>query len=226
MVSCEGLCSVCTKVCLWRNPFACAYTCGTSVCNLNISVDVLWQSPSFGVRVLWHSPSLGVRVLWHHPGFGVLAGVSVLWHSPSPGVLAGVIVLWHSLSQSEMDDVICTWLFTALFSECICNPIGTDPNGGECDRVTGQCPCLPNVVGQDCGQCAPAHWDLSSGQGCQGCNCDPTGSLSLDCNQVRSFGLEVLVSGCFVASYYYLFWVQDCISMVVWYLVPFWNQIK
>lgn len=68
--------------------------------------------------------------------------------------------------------------------QCICNPIGTNRSGGDCDRVSGQCPCLPNVVGQDCGQCAPAHWDLASGNGCQACNCDPTGSLSLDCNQL------------------------------------------
>lgn len=68
--------------------------------------------------------------------------------------------------------------------QCVCNRIGTDADGGVCDPVTGQCPCLPNVVGQGCGQCAPAHWDLASGTGCQACNCDPTGSLSLDCNQL------------------------------------------
>ena len=70
------------------------------------------------------------------------------------------------------------------FTGCICNPIGTDPDGGECDRVTGQCPCLPNVIGQNCDQCAPAHWDLASNNGCQPCNCDPTGSSDLDCNLV------------------------------------------
>ncbi|KAK7490606.1 hypothetical protein BaRGS_00018209 [Batillaria attramentaria] len=67
--------------------------------------------------------------------------------------------------------------------QCVCNRIGTDANGGDCDRVSGQCPCLPNVVGIGCAECAPAHWDLASGNGCQACNCDPTGSLSLDCNQ-------------------------------------------
>lgn len=68
--------------------------------------------------------------------------------------------------------------------QCICNPVGTDIAGGYCDRVNGQCPCLPNVIGQDCSQCAPAHWNLASGVGCEACSCDPTGSLSLDCNQL------------------------------------------
>lgn len=77
-------------------------------------------------------------------------------------------------------------LLIRLCAECICNPVGTDIAGGYCDRVNGQCPCLPNVIGQDCSQCAPAHWNLASGVGCEACSCDPTGSLSLDCNQVLS----------------------------------------
>ena len=40
--------------------------------------------------------------------------------------------------------------------ECVCDAIGTnrtflveDPLF-ECDRITGECPCLPNVEGDDC----------------------------------------------------------------------------
>lgn len=71
-----------------------------------------------------------------------------------------------------------------LFSVCICNPIGTDPNAGPCDRRTGQCPCLPNVVGQKCDMSAPGHWNMTAGNGSQPCNCDPDGSFGIDCNEL------------------------------------------
>ncbi|BFZ08525.1 hypothetical protein BsWGS_11564 [Bradybaena similaris] len=67
---------------------------------------------------------------------------------------------------------------------CVCSQLGTDPELGECDRETGQCQCLPNVVGQRCEQCAPAHWNITSREGCTSCGCDPTGSSSLECNQL------------------------------------------
>ncbi|VDD96150.1 unnamed protein product [Enterobius vermicularis] len=73
---------------------------------------------------------------------------------------------------------------------CVCNRLGTDASGGACDRVTGQCVCLPNVTGQQCDACAPLHYNLASGKGCEACDCDPTGvsmredgSLALQCNQ-------------------------------------------
>ncbi|XP_059469528.1 laminin subunit beta-1 isoform X2 [Neocloeon triangulifer] len=70
-----------------------------------------------------------------------------------------------------------------LCTECICNILGTDKAVGECDRSTGQCPCLPNVVGLSCDQCAENHWKIASGEGCEACDCDPVGSTSDQCNQ-------------------------------------------
>lgn len=67
--------------------------------------------------------------------------------------------------------------------ECVCNPLGTDANGGPCDARTGQCPCLPNVVEKTCDRCAPNHWKIASGLGCEACDCDPQGSYSLKCNE-------------------------------------------
>lgn len=67
---------------------------------------------------------------------------------------------------------------------CVCNPLGVDRTGGECDRYTGQCPCLPNVIGLQCGQCAANHWKLASGYGCEPCGCDRQGSSSQQCNEV------------------------------------------
>ncbi|XP_076373479.1 laminin subunit beta-1-like isoform X2 [Tachypleus tridentatus] len=66
---------------------------------------------------------------------------------------------------------------------CICNPLGTDPIVDHCDSITGQCTCLPNVIGKACDQCSLNHWNLSSGEGCKSCSCDPKGSLLEDCNE-------------------------------------------
>nr|XP_021156316.1 laminin subunit beta-4 [Columba livia]XP_021156365.1 laminin subunit beta-4 [Columba livia]XP_021156412.1 laminin subunit beta-4 [Columba livia]XP_021156468.1 laminin subunit beta-4 [Columba livia]XP_021156515.1 laminin subunit beta-4 [Columba livia]XP_021156557.1 laminin subunit beta-4 [Columba livia] len=73
---------------------------------------------------------------------------------------------------------------------CTCNVAGVHPAmcpGGDaaclCDPVSGACPCLPNVVGATCDQCAPGYWDLASGKGCQICDCDPKNSQSNQCNQ-------------------------------------------
>ncbi|XP_063411226.1 laminin subunit beta-1-like [Mytilus trossulus] len=67
--------------------------------------------------------------------------------------------------------------------QCICDPYGTDPTGGDCDRVTGQCPCLPNVIGQQCGSCAAGFWNITSQMGCSSCGCDMPGSTREECNQ-------------------------------------------
>uniref|UniRef100_A0A8B9N1S4 Laminin subunit beta 4 n=1 Tax=Accipiter nisus TaxID=211598 RepID=A0A8B9N1S4_9AVES len=74
---------------------------------------------------------------------------------------------------------------------CTCNQAGVCPAvcpGGDaaclCDPATGACPCLPNVVGVTCNQCASGYWDLASGKGCQICDCDPKNSQSNLCNQL------------------------------------------
>uniref|UniRef100_A0A674HEF4 Laminin subunit beta 4 n=1 Tax=Taeniopygia guttata TaxID=59729 RepID=A0A674HEF4_TAEGU len=74
---------------------------------------------------------------------------------------------------------------------CTCNSAGVHPAmcpGGDaaclCDPATGACPCLPNVLGATCDQCASGYWDLASGKGCQTCDCDPKNSQSNQCNQL------------------------------------------
>ncbi|KAM6304189.1 laminin subunit beta-4 [Podargus strigoides] len=74
---------------------------------------------------------------------------------------------------------------------CTCNLAGVRPAmcpGGDtaclCDPATGACPCLPNVVGTTCDQCASGYWNLASGKGCQICDCDPENSQSNQCNQL------------------------------------------
>ncbi|KAI3416331.1 hypothetical protein GPALN_005866 [Globodera pallida] len=77
-------------------------------------------------------------------------------------------------------------------TRCVCNNLGTNSSASPCDRVSGQCPCHANVVGPQCDQCAPLHYDLASGKGCSACACDPngvnidpsTGDPYLKCNDI------------------------------------------
>ncbi|XP_055926474.1 laminin subunit beta-1-like [Argiope bruennichi] len=67
--------------------------------------------------------------------------------------------------------------------KCVCNALGTADANGICDKRTGQCPCLPNVIGTSCDLCAPHHWNISSRFGCVPCDCDPLGSFAPECNE-------------------------------------------
>ncbi|XP_058480786.1 laminin subunit beta-1b [Solea solea] len=74
--------------------------------------------------------------------------------------------------------------------KCMCYSEGTvpracsSPDECQCDQHTGQCPCQPNVVGQNCDRCAADTWNISSAAGCERCDCDPVHSLSSSCNEV------------------------------------------
>uniref|UniRef100_A0A8C6D8Y6 Laminin subunit beta 3 n=1 Tax=Moschus moschiferus TaxID=68415 RepID=A0A8C6D8Y6_MOSMO len=90
--------------------------------------------------------------------------------------------------QGERCD-LCKPGFTGLtFSNpqgchrCDCSVLGSRRDV-PCDEETGRCVCLPHVVGPKCDQCAPHHWKLASGRGCEPCACDPHNSLGPQCNQ-------------------------------------------
>ncbi|KAM8861455.1 laminin subunit beta-1a [Synchiropus picturatus] len=74
--------------------------------------------------------------------------------------------------------------------KCVCDRQGSEasscPASGdcECDRSSGQCHCLLNVTGRHCDTCAPDTWNLASGQGCEGCDCDAEHSYSSSCDTV------------------------------------------
>ncbi|XP_046482664.1 laminin subunit beta-1-like [Neodiprion pinetum] len=67
--------------------------------------------------------------------------------------------------------------------ECGCNVLGTNFRDGHCNHRDGQCPCLPNVIGQYCDTCVENHWRIASGEGCDPCDCDVIGSVSEKCNE-------------------------------------------
>ena len=52
-----------------------------------------------------------------------------------------------------------------------------------CDRETGKCNCLPNVVGDYCSECKENHWKIASGEGCEACDCDPVGKY---CHSIKN----------------------------------------
>ncbi|KAG7233023.1 hypothetical protein INR49_007538 [Caranx melampygus] len=74
--------------------------------------------------------------------------------------------------------------------KCVCNQLGSDPSScpspGDChcDRSSGHCHCLPNVVGQHCDRCTPNTWNMASGSGCQTCDCDTKHSYGPSCDEV------------------------------------------
>ncbi|XP_013114833.1 laminin subunit gamma-1 [Stomoxys calcitrans] len=70
---------------------------------------------------------------------------------------------------------------------CSCYPHGTEQNQdgiSQCDQVTGQCQCKPNVIGRDCGECQPGYFNIRSGNGCENCMCDPVGSYNSTCDRM------------------------------------------
>ena len=57
---------------------------------------------------------------------------------------------------------------------CDCNATGTVDGSLECGQLTGQCPCLPNIVGLHCDSCAANHYGYGETDGCLSCDseCD------------------------------------------------------
>ncbi|XP_068573540.1 laminin subunit beta-1-like [Cebidichthys violaceus] len=74
--------------------------------------------------------------------------------------------------------------------KCMCNFVGTapracsSPDECQCDQHSGQCPCLPNVVGQNCDACAADTWNITGGTGCQRCDCDLVHSYGSSCDEI------------------------------------------
>ena len=78
------------------------------------------------------------------------------------------------------------------FLACDCDPSGST-GFGECETyadpidgtVAGRCLCKRNVQGRRCDLCKDGFWNLqeSNLNGCQSCNCDPRGTVTVNkCN--------------------------------------------
>lgn len=91
-----------------------------------------------------------------------------------------------------------SWVcFRFLFSECVCNHLGSDPSTCPspddcyCERSSGQCGCLPNVIGQHCDQCTENTWNMASGSGCKPCDCNHVHAYGPSCNEVIRLHLHI-----------------------------------
>ncbi|CEF61838.1 Laminin subunit gamma-1 [Strongyloides ratti] len=52
----------------------------------------------------------------------------------------------------------------------------------ECNQDNGQCSCQPHVEGPQCDKCEEGYFNITSGIGCESCDCDLTGSLGIGCD--------------------------------------------
>ncbi|NWX81279.1 LAMC3 protein, partial [Alca torda] len=73
---------------------------------------------------------------------------------------------------------------TGKCAPCDCNPDGSAPGQEGCDPGTGQCRCLPHVMGRACGRCQPGYYGLQPAVGCKSCECHPTGSRESGCHEL------------------------------------------
>lgn len=78
-------------------------------------------------------------------------------------------------------------IFCFIFPDCMCDPLGHDKEKGECNPITGDCPCKLNVEGRQCDRCKPGTKLIATGDGCQPCDCDLIGSSNAICNEVCTY---------------------------------------
>ena len=66
--------------------------------------------------------------------------------------------------------------------DCSCSAIGSFDNN--CQNITGQCNCKPNVIGRMCKTCAENTFNFGSNRGCELCKCNELGSTSQQCDSI------------------------------------------
>ncbi|GIX96617.1 laminin subunit alpha-1 [Caerostris extrusa] len=94
--------------------------------------------------------------------------------------------------------------------QCICKPgiVGRTCNrcagslSIQCDESNGQCRCKPHVVGRMCDRCQDGYWNLQSGNGCEQCQCNRTGSSASVCDKNTGHNCKPGIGGRFVISVY------------------------
>lgn len=120
-----------------------------------------------------------------------------------PTCFSALFVCINSLSFHKGIHFVCMYTSGTLrrallssacvFSGCTCVTAGTIQSACsdgqcDCDRQTGACPCRENVVGHNCDQCAPNHWNYGQERGCEPCGCDSQHAMGTHCNMVRKHG--------------------------------------
>ncbi|KAJ4949134.1 hypothetical protein JOQ06_020652 [Pogonophryne albipinna] len=151
---CVCLLRVCVTVCYCVSPQVCVTVC-YCVCLLRVCVTVCY----------------------------CVCLLSVCVTSVCDGVLLCVS------PQSVCDGVLLCVSPQCVCDECVCDQLGSDPSSCVsssecvCDAVSGRCPCLPLVAGQQCDRCEADSWNLGSGRGCEFCACNPQHTYGTSCNE-------------------------------------------
>lgn len=52
-----------------------------------------------------------------------------------------------------------------------------------CEQLSGSCRCKPNIIGRNCNECQSGYFNINSGNGCEGCQCDPIGAFNASCER-------------------------------------------
>ncbi|KAM4522105.1 laminin subunit alpha-2 isoform 5-T5 [Odontesthes bonariensis] len=76
---------------------------------------------------------------------------------------------------------------------CQCHTNGSV--SGVCNKESGQCQCLENVVGRQCDKCVPQTHGIETGGVCVPCHCNSFGSKSFDCDETGQCRCQPGVGG-------------------------------
>ncbi|XP_059173933.1 laminin subunit beta-1-like [Physella acuta] len=85
---------------------------------------------------------------------------------------------------------------------------------GMCDRMSGDCDCLPGVLAPDCSYCPADHYQFSLATGCLACSCSQNGSVDPFCDSKGSCTCLPNVQGtkcdACISEYYGLYTKTGC----------------
>ena len=68
---------------------------------------------------------------------------------------------------------------------CECSLVATIARNNVCDKTSGQCLCKEGFTGRKCSTCMEGFYGYppSAPTECKECNCNPSGSLNMNCDQ-------------------------------------------
>ena len=86
--------------------------------------------------------------------------------------------------------MVCSNFSRSFFIDCDCDHEGTESE--ICNKESGQCICREGFGGPRCDRCLPGFYNYPS---CQPCNCSPTGSSAITCDNTGKCNCLINYSG-------------------------------
>uniref|UniRef100_A0A4W3IE40 Basement membrane-specific heparan sulfate proteoglycan core protein n=1 Tax=Callorhinchus milii TaxID=7868 RepID=A0A4W3IE40_CALMI len=100
--------------------------------------------------------------------------------------------------------------------QCECDPLGSLPV--PCDTVTGQCRCLPGMMGQTCDGCM--DWHVRVGTKCISCDDECTGLLLNDLQHLNMMITSLNLSGPLPPPYHVLYKYENVTQELKYLMSP------